>query len=92
MNEESLVHWGLPRQKQTNKQTGGLYDARCAQETKGRIAWTIVAYKKKTLFTSKMNLKRKKLVKWCLWSIALCGPENWTRRKLDLEIHGKLEI
>ena len=33
--------------------------------------------KKKTLFTSKLNLNlRKKLVKCYIWSMALCGAEN----------------
>jgi hypothetical protein len=40
--------------------------------------------KKKTLFTSKLDLKlRKKLVKCYIWSIALYGAENWTLRKTD---------
>jgi hypothetical protein len=25
----------------------------------------------------------KKLVKWYIWSIALCGAETWTLRKVD---------
>jgi hypothetical protein len=40
--------------------------------------------KKKTLFTSKLDLElRKKLVKCYSWSIALYGAETWTLRKLD---------
>jgi hypothetical protein len=40
--------------------------------------------KKKTLFTSKLDLElRKKLVKCYIWSIALYGAETWTLRKLD---------
>ena len=37
------------------------------------------------LFTSKLDLMnlRKKLVKWYIWSIALCGAENWTLWKGD---------
>jgi hypothetical protein len=35
--------------------------------------------KKRALFTSKIDLKlRKKLVKCCIWSIALYGTETWT--------------
>ena len=35
--------------------------------------------KKRALFTSTLDLKlRKKLVKCYIWSIALCGAENWT--------------
>jgi hypothetical protein len=40
--------------------------------------------KKKTLFTSKLDLSlRKKLVKCYIWSIALYGAETWTLRKVD---------
>jgi hypothetical protein len=40
--------------------------------------------KKKTLFTSKLDLKlRNKLVKCYIWSIALYGAKTWTLRKAD---------
>jgi hypothetical protein len=40
--------------------------------------------KKKTLFTSKLDLSlRKKLVKCYIWSIALYGAEMWTLQKVD---------
>src|SRR5215470_11221874 len=40
--------------------------------------------KKKTLFTSKLDLNsRKKLVKCYIWNIALYGAETWTLRKVD---------
>jgi hypothetical protein len=40
--------------------------------------------KKKTLFTTKLDLDlRKKLVKCYIWSVALYGAETWTLRKLD---------
>jgi len=40
--------------------------------------------KKKTLFTSKLDLNlRKKLVKCYIWSIALYGAETWTLRAVD---------
>ena len=45
-----------------------------------------VAFKKKTLFTSKLDLDlRKKLVKCYIWSMALCGAETWTVWKVDQE-------
>ena len=45
--------------------------------------WMIVN-KKKTLFTSKLDLDlRKKLVKCYIWSMALCGAETWTLRAAD---------
>ena len=40
--------------------------------------------KKKTLFTSKLDLSlRKKLVKYYIWSMALYGDETWTLRAAD---------
>jgi hypothetical protein len=40
--------------------------------------------KKKNLFTSKLDLNlRKKLVKCCIWSMALYGAETWTIRAVD---------
>ena len=39
---------------------------------------------KKTIRTSKLDIKlRKKLVKWYIWSTALCGAETWTVRNVD---------
>jgi len=50
---------------------------RCTREIKFRIALTKAAFiKKKNLFTSRFDLNvMKKLVKFCVWSIALCGAE-----------------
>jgi hypothetical protein len=40
--------------------------------------------KNKHLFICKLDLNlRKKLVKCYIWSIALCGAETWTLRKVD---------
>jgi hypothetical protein len=40
--------------------------------------------KKRTLFTSTLDLElRKKLVKCYVWSIALYGAETWTLRAID---------
>jgi hypothetical protein len=59
-------------------------DARCTREIKSRIVTAEAAFNKKTLFTSKVDLKlRKKLVKCYIWSIALYGAETWTLRKAD---------
>jgi len=39
---------------------------------------------KKVLFTSKVELNlRQKLVKYYIWSIALCGAVTWTLQKVD---------
>ena len=41
-------------------------------------------YKKKTFFTSKMDLSvRKKLVKCYIWSMAFYGTKTWTLRAVD---------
>jgi hypothetical protein len=60
-------------------------DAACTQEMKYRIAMEKTALnKKKILFTIKLYLcLRKKLVRCCIWSIALCGSATWTLRKVD---------
>jgi len=57
-------------------------DGRCTCEIKCRIAMAKAAfYKKRTLFTSTLDLElRKKLVKCYTWSIALYGAETWTLR------------
>jgi hypothetical protein len=39
--------------------------------------------KKKNLFTSKLDLLRKKLVKCYIWSVTLYGAEIWTLLPLD---------
>jgi len=40
--------------------------------------------KKKTLFTSEMDLNlRKKLIKCHIWSMTLYGAETWTLRTAD---------
>jgi hypothetical protein len=53
---------------------------RCTQEIKFRIDMAKAAFNtKKTLFTSKLDLKiRKKVVQCYIWIIALYGPETWT--------------
>jgi hypothetical protein len=60
-------------------------DARCTREIKSRIAMAKAAFnKKKTIFTSKLDLNlRKKLVKCYIWSIGLYGAETWTLQKVD---------
>ena len=54
-------------------------------EIKSRIAMAKAAFsKKKTLFTSKLDLNlRKKLIKCYIWSMALYGAETWTLRAAD---------
>jgi hypothetical protein len=60
-------------------------DAKCTRKIKPRIDMEKAAFnKKKTLFTSKLDLNlRKKLVKCYIWSIVLYGAEKWTLRKVD---------
>jgi hypothetical protein len=54
------------------------------RETKSRIAMAKAAFnRKKTLFTSKLDLNlRKKLVRCYIWSIAFYGAITWTLRKV----------
>jgi hypothetical protein len=60
-------------------------DGICTCEIKCRIAMAKAAFnKKRTLFTSTLNLGlRKKLGKCYIWSIALYGAETWTLRAVD---------
>jgi hypothetical protein len=69
-------------------------DARSTREIKARIAMAKAAFnKKKTLFTSKLDLElREKLVKCYIWSIALYGAETWTLRKLDQKYLERFEM
>jgi hypothetical protein len=69
-------------------------DGRCTCEIKCRIALAKAAFKKKrTLFTSTLNLElRKKLVKCYVWSIALHGAETWTLRAVDQKHLESLEM
>jgi len=57
----------------------------CTCEIKSRIAMAKAAFnKKKTLFTSKLDLNlRKKLVKCYIWSMAFYGAETWTLPAAD---------
>ena len=48
------------------------------------IKCKIMFNKKKTLFTSKLDLNlRKKLVKYYIWSMALYGAETWMLQAAD---------
>jgi len=60
-------------------------DGRCTCEIKSRIAVAKAAFsKKKTLFTSKLDLNlRNKLIKCYIWSMVLFGAETWTLRAAD---------
>jgi hypothetical protein len=68
--------------------------ARCTCEIKSRIAMAKATFnKKKTLFTSKLDLNlRKTLVKCYIWSIALYGAETWTLWKVDQTILESFEM
>jgi hypothetical protein len=59
-------------------------DARCKREIKSMTATAKAALnRKKTLFTSKLDLNlRKKLVTCYILSIALYGAETWSLRKV----------
>ena len=69
-------------------------DGRCTGEIKSRIAMAKVAFnKKKTLFTSKLDLDlRKKLIKCHIWSMALYGAETWALRAADQKYLERFEM
>jgi hypothetical protein len=55
----------------------------CTREIKPRIAWQ-KQHSTIRLFTNKLDLNlRKKLMKCCIWNIALYGAETWILRKVD---------
>ena len=60
-------------------------DAKYTCEIKPRIAMVNPAFNRnKSFFARKEDLNlRKKLVKCCIWSIALYGAETWTVCKVD---------
>ena len=59
-------------------------DARYTREIVSRIAMSKAKSNKKKNFHQQIGLKfMKKLIKCYIWSIALCGAENWTLRKVD---------
>jgi hypothetical protein len=60
-------------------------ETRCTREIKSRILVAKAVFdRKKTLFTSKLDLNlRKKLMKCYIWSRALYGAETWTFWKVD---------
>ena len=64
-----------------------MQDVTC--EIKSRIDAAKAAFKKNTLFASKVDFKlRQKQMKCCIWSTALYRAENWTHQKADLQYHG----
>jgi hypothetical protein len=64
-------------------------DARCARD----ISMTNAAFKKKAVFTSKLDLNlRQKPVKCYIWSTALYGAETWTLRKVDQKYAESFEM
>ena len=63
------------------------------RKIKSRIAMEKAAFKKKTLFVSKLDLNlRKKLLKCWIWSIALYDTENLTLQKVDQKHLESFEI
>jgi hypothetical protein len=57
-----------------------------------RIDTANVAFSKKTLFTSKLDLcVRKKLVKCYIWRITLCGSETWAVQNFEVWCWERME-
>ena len=82
-----IIDQKQPENVECFKYSGSLLtnDGRRTCEIKSRIVMAKAACsKKKTLFTSTMDLNlRKKLVKCYIWSMALYGVETWTVRAVD---------
>jgi len=56
----------------------------CTKEIKSGIFMARAILITKSAFTSKWDLNlRKKLLKCYVWSIAVCGTETWTVRKVN---------
>jgi hypothetical protein len=54
-------------------------DARCIRKIRSKTVIGKAAFKKRRLFTSKLNLNlNKKPVKCYIWSTVLYGAETWT--------------
>jgi hypothetical protein len=68
--------------------------ARCTREIKSRIVMAKASFsRKKTLFTSKLDLNlRTKVMKCYVWSITLYGAETWTLWKVDQEYLESFEL
>jgi hypothetical protein len=57
------------------------------------LPWQKQYSKRRLFFTFKLDLNlRKKLVKCYIWSMALCGAETWTLRKMDQKYLGSCEM
>jgi hypothetical protein len=69
-------------------------DSRCTREIKSTIAMAKAATnKKKTLFTSKLDLNlRKKLMKCYICSTAFYDVQNWTLRKVNQKCLERFEM
>jgi len=61
-------------------------DTKCTREITSRFDMAKAGFNKQKLFTSKLDFNlRKKIVKFCAWSIVLYGAETWTLRDVDQE-------
>jgi hypothetical protein len=69
-------------------------DSRHTRDTETRITMENAAFnRKKTLFTSKLDLNlRKKLVKCCIWSIKMYGADTWTLWKIHQKYLERFEM
>jgi hypothetical protein len=69
-------------------------DATCTCDIKSMIVMAKAEFnKKKTPFTSKLDLNlRKEPVKCYIWSMSLHGTETWTLRKVDQKCLESVEM
>ena len=95
MNEVALAHWGLSRQKQTNKQKYVYYyNPLNSAEIKKRILMANKSfYGLKRQFKSQfLSIKNKiELYKTLIRPVLACGSETWVLSKCDEAILGVFE-
>ena len=91
-----VIHQKHPESMEYFKYVGSVItsDARRTREIQSRIDMAKAVFnRKKTLFTSKLDLNlKKKLAKCHIWSIALFGAETWTLRKVDQKYLERFEM
>jgi len=64
----------------------GVWSNGISLSSRGDVCKAFITHncQKRAVFTSTLDLKlRKKLVKCCIWSVALYGAETWTLRLVD---------
>jgi hypothetical protein len=56
------------------------------------LPWQKQHSSRRRLFHQQIRLKRKNLVKCCIWSITLCGAETYTLQGIDKKYYECFEM